>query len=67
MIGIRRIGSIVAPIIAGYVLDAGFTASRLYRNFGVDIAIGGVLVYLLHRAYRGHEDADATLATAAAH
>lgn len=68
MIGIGRIGSIVAPIIAGYLLDAGFTAPTLYRIFGVVIAIGGVLVYVLHRTYRGlGEDADATLATAAAH
>ncbi len=63
MIGIGRIGSIVAPVVAGYLLAAGISAPGLYRIFGVVIALGGVMVYLLHRSYRGQEeDPDKALA-----
>jgi benzoate transport len=63
MIGIGRIGSIIAPVVAGYLLAAGMTASGLYQIFGVVIAVGGVMVYLLHRTYRGQEeDADKLVA-----
>ncbi len=63
MIGIGRIGSIIAPVAAGYLLVAGISGPGLYRIFGVVIAIGGVMVYLMHRTYRGQEeDADKVVA-----
>ena len=67
MIGIGRIGSIIAPVVAGYLLAAGISGPGLYRIFGVVIAIGGVMVYFLHRSYRGQEeDADKVVAALAA-
>ncbi len=63
MIGIGRIGSIIAPVVAGYLLAAAISGPGLYRIFGVVIAIGGVMVYFLHRSYRGQEeDADKVVA-----
>ena len=66
MIGIGRIGSIIAPVVAGYLLAAGISGPGLYRIFGVVIAVGGVMVYFLHRSYRGQEeDADKVVAAIA--
>jgi benzoate transport len=37
-IGIGRIGAILAPIVAGLLIDAGWSASQLYYAFAVPVA-----------------------------
>lgn len=49
-IGIGRIGSIVSPIVAGILLDAGWQKNDLYMATAFVILIAGVAVWLLPRS-----------------
>ncbi|MGS2644490.1 MFS transporter [Streptosporangium sp. LJ11] len=44
-IGVGRIGAIVSPLVAGWLLDAGWGAGQLYLLVAVVLAVGGLVVY----------------------
>lgn len=48
-IGIGRIGAILAPIIAGVLLDRGWSPPHLYYAFALPLLIAIVMVLALHR------------------
>lgn len=57
MIGFGRTMGIIAPIVAGYLLNAGLTARTLYMIFGALFALAGVAAIALHRTYAGESTA----------
>ncbi|QCQ91700.1 MFS transporter [Rhodococcus sp. SGAir0479] len=52
MIGVGRLVSIVAPILTGYLIDAGWAPADLYRLFGVVLVAAGAFMFALDRSYR---------------
>ncbi len=67
MIGFGRGVAILAPIIAGYLLDGGMAASTLYQIFGVIMLLGALCVIALHRTFKGESEAMMESVPAAAH
>lgn len=53
MIGMGRLVSIVAPILTGYLMDAGWGAVGLYTLFGVVLLVAAAFAGALDRSYRG--------------
>jgi MFS family permease len=49
-IGIGRAGAIVAPLIAGALLDAHWTASMLYMGVGAVVLLAGAAVAAMRPA-----------------
>ncbi|WP_326837519.1 MFS transporter [Amycolatopsis rhabdoformis] len=49
---IGRIGAIVAPLLAGFLLDAGWTPQRLMVLFAAPFAVGGLCVLLIAKLGR---------------
>jgi MFS family permease len=47
-IGLGRLGAVVGPAIAGYLIAAGFNMSANFFFFAVPMAIGGYIAYRLH-------------------
>ncbi|MEM7501521.1 MAG: MFS transporter [Pseudomonadota bacterium] len=47
-IGLGRSGAVAGPIIAGYLITAGFDMSANFMIFAIPMAIGGFIAYLLH-------------------
>ena len=47
-IGLGRFGAVAGPIIAGYLITAGFDMSANFMIFAIPMAIGGFIAYLLH-------------------
>ena len=45
-----RIGAIISPILAGVLIDRGWTAPSLYMLFAVPLVLGAVAVAFLRRA-----------------
>ncbi|WP_119729947.1 MFS transporter [Thermomonospora amylolytica] len=65
-IGIGRIGAIVSPIVAGRLLDAGWTAGRLYLLVAGVLVLGGVAVHAFRiSAERSTAGAPSTAAASA--
>lgn len=56
MIGIGRLVSIVAPIVTGYLLGAGWTPQGLYVLFGAVLVVAAVFMFGLDRSYRGRSE-----------
>ncbi|ROZ52904.1 MFS transporter [Rhodococcus sp. WS1] len=52
MIGCGRTVAIVAPILTGYLLDAGWAPKNLYLLFSAAIFFAGVAVFLLDLSFR---------------
>jgi len=52
MVGFGRIVSILAPIVSGYLIDGGMKSQSLYQIYGVILAIGAGLVFVLHRSMK---------------
>jgi MFS family permease len=52
-IGIGRIGAILAPLIAGALLDGGWAAPQLYYAYAVPLLAAAVAVLALSRQGRG--------------
>ncbi len=50
MVGFGRVVSILAPIVSGYLIDGGMGSQTLYQIYGVILAIGALLVFMLHKA-----------------
>jgi benzoate transport len=48
-IGIGRIGAMVAPLLAGYLLEAGWSSSRTYLAFAVPLLIAAAATFVLGR------------------
>lgn len=59
MMGFGRIIAFLAPNIAAAMLAAGLTPPQLFQVFGVVLFLSGVVVYFLHRTYRGDNALDA--------
>ncbi|MEI2764244.1 MAG: MFS transporter [Dermatophilaceae bacterium] len=57
MIGFGRAVAILAPIVAGALMDGGMAPATLYQIFGVMMVLSGLCVFLLHRSYRGESEA----------
>ena len=67
MIGIGRGVAIVAPILTGYLLKAGWTPQSMYQLFAGFFVIASVAIFTLDRTYRGRSenpDAPGVLLTA---
>ena len=47
-IGLGRLGAVLGPLIAGYLIAAGFSMSANYFIFAVPMALGGYIAYRLH-------------------
>lgn len=56
MIGFGRSVSIVVPIAAGYLLASGWTPELIYELSGIAMLAMGLLVFCLHRTYRGRTE-----------
>lgn len=56
MLGFGRIVSITAPLLSGWLLEAGWKPPSLYSLFGWVLAVAGVLMILMHLTYRGRSD-----------
>ena len=56
MIGFGRAVSIAVPILAGYLLQAGWTPTLTYQASGLVMLAAGLCVYGLHRTYRGRTE-----------
>jgi len=67
MVGFGRIVSILAPIVSGYLIDGGMGSQTLYQIYGVILAIGAGLVFLLHRSMKSDSTAMAEEVPAPVH
>ncbi|HRC13343.1 MAG TPA: MFS transporter, partial [Dermatophilaceae bacterium] len=67
MVGFGRIVSILAPIVSGYLIDGGMGSQTLYQIYGVILAIGAALVFVLHRSMKSDSTAMAEDTPAAVH
>lgn len=47
-IGLGRLGAVISPIIAGFLIAAGLDMSANYFIFAVPMAVGGYIAYRLH-------------------
>ncbi|NOX70323.1 MAG: MFS transporter [Gammaproteobacteria bacterium] len=47
-IGLGRSGAVVGPLVAGYLILAGFDMSANFFFFAIPMAIGGVIAYRMH-------------------
>ncbi|MCQ2000028.1 MFS transporter [Arthrobacter zhaoxinii] len=47
VIGMGRVGAIISPILAGALIDGGWTAGDLYFLFVIPMALGAVIISLL--------------------
>jgi len=47
-IGLGRIGAVVGPAVAGYLIAGGLSMSANYFIFAIPMAIGGIIAYRLH-------------------
>ncbi|MDO5697617.1 MAG: MFS transporter [Dermatophilus congolensis] len=56
MLGFGRIVSITAPLLSGWLLEAGWQPPSLYSLFGWVLAVSGVLMILMHLTYRGRSE-----------
>jgi benzoate transport len=59
MLAAGRGVSIVVPILMGYLFAAGWTPTFTFQAYGVVVLAASILIYGLHRTYRGRtEDPD---------
>lgn len=56
MIAAVRAVSFIAPIVVGYLLDAGWTAQGTYQAFGGLLVVGACCMVMLERTYRGRAE-----------
>ena len=47
-IGLGRVGAVVGPIVAGYMIAGGMTMSGAYFVFAIPMALGGMIAWRLH-------------------
>lgn len=47
-IGLGRLGAVIGPAVAGYLIAGGLDMSANYFIFAVPMAIGGIIAYRLH-------------------
>jgi MFS family permease len=47
-IGLGRLGAVIGPAMAGYLIVAGLDMSANFYIFAVPMAIGGLFAYRLH-------------------
>jgi len=47
-IGLGRLGAVIGPAVAGYLIAAGLDMSANYIIFAVPMAVGGFIAYRLH-------------------
>jgi MFS family permease len=47
-IGLGRSGAVLGPLVAGYLIAAGFDMSANFIIFAIPMAIGGYIAYMLH-------------------
>lgn len=59
MLGFGRTVAFLAPNVGAFMLARGLTASEVYVVFGCLLGLGGLLVHVLHRTYRGVHALDA--------
>jgi MFS family permease len=48
-IGIGRIGAFIAPLLAGFLLEAGWSSSRTYLVFAVPLLVAAAATVVLGR------------------
>lgn len=66
-IGVGRIGAIVSPLVAGYLIDKSWLPTQLYMAYGLAFAIAAFIV-MLHRISRDTgSDSSRPVEAAAAH
>jgi len=56
MIGIGRGVAIVAPILTGYLLRAGWTPQDMYQLFAGFFVVAGIATVVLDRTYKGRSE-----------
>ncbi|MGI9204611.1 MAG: MFS transporter [Woeseiaceae bacterium] len=47
-IGLGRLGAVIGPAVAGYLIAAGLDMSANYIIFAIPMAVGGLIAYRLH-------------------
>jgi benzoate transport len=47
-IGLGRLGAVIGPAVAGYLIAAGLDMSANYIIFAIPMAVGGIIAYRLH-------------------
>jgi hypothetical protein len=47
-IGLGRLGAVIGPGVAGYLIASGLDMSANYIIFAIPMAIGGFIAYRLH-------------------
>ena len=52
-LGIGRTGSIIGPILAGWLIAAGWTTENLFRLAALPMLVAAVVVFTMGRHYRG--------------
>jgi benzoate transport len=59
MLAVGRGVSIIVPVLMGYLFALGWTPTLTYQVYGVVLLVASVLIFGLHRTYRGRtEDPD---------
>lgn len=53
-IGVSRLGAVIGPYAAGYLLEAGWSPAELFRGFALPALVGGGIVVLLWQEERRH-------------
>ncbi len=56
-VAVSRLGAVLAPLIAGFLLEAGWTPGSMFQVFAIPGLIGAAAVFLLTRFRRTTEDA----------
>src|SRR5262249_12438951 len=56
MIGIGRGVAILAPILTGYLLKAGWTPQAMYQLFAGFFVVASAAIFMLDRTYRGRSE-----------
>ncbi|MEV5887907.1 MFS transporter [Nonomuraea fuscirosea] len=58
-VAVSRLGAVLAPLIAGFLLQAGWTPGSMYQVFAIPAVLGAVATILLTRFERTTRDAPA--------
>ncbi|WP_223622873.1 MFS transporter [Microbacterium sp. EST19A] len=64
-VSLGRIGAIISPILAGVLIDRGWTAPSLYMLFALPLVLGGIAIVALRLRPREEAPADAGAAVSA--
>ena len=55
-LGIGRFGSILGPVVAGYLLNAGWNVAELMQLAAVPMLLAALLIFIMGRYYTSNDD-----------